>query len=452
MLRCARRQFLKSFTLAGAALTAAPYWLRSQDAPKRLNVAVIGAAGKGAGDTDAVASENIVALCDADGHRLAGRLQKYPHAKGYQDYRKLFDELGKSLDAVVVCTPDHHHAIASAMAMQMGKHVFCQKPLAQNVHEARVLRRLAAEKNVVTQMGNQGSAGDGLRRAVEIIQAGALGPVRELHVWSNRPIWPQGVDRPDGEDPLPPNLNWDAWIGPAPMRPFKAGVYHPFKWRGWVDFGTGALGDMACHAVNLPFRALKLGYPEVIECEAVSGAHPETYPKSSRIRFEFPARDGLPALKFWWYDGGWKPAPELTADIREMQGKLPGSGCLIVGDKGTLFSPDDYGSKFYLKLGDDKEYLAGSTHEAVKDIAQTLPRCKGGHAREWLDGIRGGLAPYSNFDIAAYLTEIILLGCVAVRHGVNRRIEWDGPNAKARNADVTPLVRRAYRQGWELPV
>jgi hypothetical protein len=353
---------------------------------------------------------------------------------------------------VVVSTPDHHHAIVTALALQLGKHVFCQKPLAHNVHEARVLRRLAMEKRLVTQMGNQGSAGDGLRRAVEVIQAGVIGPVRELHVWSNRPIWPQGIDRPEGEDVVPGQLNWEAWLGPAPQRPFKSDVYHPFKWRGWYDFGTGALGDMACHTVNMPFRALKLGYPEVIECEKVSDAHAETFPKSSRLRFEFPEREGLPELKFWWYDGGWKPRPELTEGIQAMQGRLPGSGCLLVGDQGTLFSPDDYGSKFYIKLKAETEYLAGDNHAATKEMPKPIPRCQGGHHGEWLNGIRGGPAPYSNFEVAGYLTEIILLGGVALRHGVSKKIEWDGPGAKARNADVSHLVKREYRKGWELPV
>jgi hypothetical protein len=201
----------------------------------------------------------------------------------------------------------------------------------------------------------------------------------------------------------------------------------------------------------MPFRALKLGYPALVECEDISAVHAETYPRSSRIRFEFPAREGLPELKFWWYDGGWKPRAELTKDIQEMQGRLPKSGCLMVGDKGTLFSPDDYGAKFYVKQTGDKEYLSGDNHEGVKDIPKTVPRCKNGHAREWLDGIRGGPAPYSNFDVAAYLTEIILLGCVALRHGAGKLIEWDGPNARAKNTDVSQLVKRSYRQGWELP-
>ncbi|MEI7730534.1 MAG: Gfo/Idh/MocA family oxidoreductase [Verrucomicrobiota bacterium] len=451
-----RRGFIKTGTLAGAAIVAAPYLLRAQAERKKLNIACIGAGGKGQSDTDGVAKENIIALCDPDKRILDGRQQKYPNVKVFQDYRKMFEAIGKDLDAVTVSTPDHHHAIASALAMQMGKHVFCQKPLVQTVYEARVLRKLAREKKLATQMGNQGSAGPGLRRAVEVIQAGVIGPVRELHVWSNRPIWPQGVDRPEGEDPIPAELDWDVWIGPAQMRPFKNKVYHPFAWRGWFDFGTGALGDMACHTVNMPFRALKLGYPTKIECEDVFGAKPETYPKSSRIRFEFPEREGQVPVKFWWYDGDpksqttFRPDQEKVKEILDMQaGKLPGSGCLLIGDKGKIFSPDDYGSKFYLKLKDEAEYTGGDKHAAAQSVPQTIPRSPG-HVQEWIDMIHGGAPAYSNYEIAAYLTEIILLGCIALRHGTKKPIEWDGPNAKAKNADVSHLVKRNYRKGWDL--
>ena len=215
--------------------------------------------------------------------------------------------------------------------MKMGKHIYCQKPLVQTVHEARLLRKLAAEKKLATQMGNQGSAADGLRRAVEVIQAGVIGPVTELHVWSNRPVWPQGLNRPPGSDPVPSHLDWDLWLGPAPKRPYKKDVYHAFNWRGWHEFGTGALGDMACHTVNMPFRALKMGYPSVVECEETSQLYDETFPKTSRIRFEFPEREGMPPLKFWWYDGNpgdaqvkpLRPSPDKTREIVELRQGLP---------------------------------------------------------------------------------------------------------------------------------
>jgi hypothetical protein len=429
-------------------------------ANNRLGVACIGVGGKGDSDTDdsARCGGTIVALCDVDEKTLKGKAQKYPQAKLYRDFRKMLTEMDKSIDAVTVSTPDHVHGVASVMAMKMGKHVYCQKPLTQTVYEARLMRELSKSKKLATQMGNQGSAGDGLRRAVEVIQAGVLGPVRQLHVWSNRPIWPQGIDRPAGQDPVPPHLDWDLWIGPAPMRPYKNGVYHTFAWRGWYDFGTGALGDMACHTVNMPFRALKLGYPTVVQCEETSQMFKETYPKTSRIRFEFPARADMVPLKFWWYDGNpddksvklLRPNPELTREIVELRGELPGSGCLLVGDKGKLFLPDDYGSEFYLMVGGQKEYKAGKDHEAVKAVPQTIPRSPG-HNEEWFRMMREGTPAYSNFDIAAYLTEIILLGCVAMRVGVGTRMEWNGPKMKSPNCpQASQFVKRQNRKGWML--
>ena len=444
-----------------------PLWLA-------IAIAVIGAGGKGASDTDAAAElgENIYALCDVDEETLTSRGQKYPKAKQFRDYRKMLDAIGRDIDAVIVATPDHQHAFAAAMAMKMGKHAYVQKPLTHSVYEARHLRDLARKKKVATQMGNQGSAGEGLRRAVEVIQAALIGKALELHVWSNRPIWPQGIDRPPGQDATPASLDWEGWLGPAPVRPYKAKVYHPFAWRGWKDFGTGALGDMACHTVNMPFRALKLGYPNVVECEETSELHQETYPKTSRIRFEFPAREGLPPLKFWWYDGNpndksvklLRPNEDITKEIVALRGSLPGSGCLIIGDKGKIFSPDDYGSQFFfMHKGDSgltpaKSKVEGKEveHEAIRAIPQTIPRLPSANndlmqKKEWLDAIRGGRPAYSNFDIAAYLTEIILLGCVAMRVGVGSRLDWDGPNMRAKNApEAAQYVRREYRKGWKL--
>ena len=361
--------------------------------------------------------------------------------------------------------------------------------MTQTIYEARLLRQLAGECKVATQMGNQGSAEDGLRRAVEVVQAGFIGPVRQVYVWTNRPIWPQGMDRPAGEDPVPATLDWDLWLGPAAWRPFKLelsanpapetaskgkgrgrrrGIYHPFNWRGWQDFGTGALGDMACHTANMPFRALKLGYPVAVEAEC-SAINKETYPLKSKIRFEFPAREGQPPVTFWWFDGGNpladspyrhdgsnKPPKEVTADVQEFLEKVPGSGCLLLGDKGTLFSPDDYGAQFFVKLKDEKEFRDGKSHEGVKAIPQTIPRnafqSEGGDTRhhlEWIAACKGGQPGYSNFDIAAYLTEIILLGCVALRAG--KKLEWDGPKMLASNApEAAQFIRREPRKGWEL--
>jgi hypothetical protein len=471
-----RRQFIKYGTLAGGVIFGtAPAFLRGQNLNQRLNIAVIGAGGKGSSDTDQAAEcgGNIIGLCDVDQGTLDGRTtsnpksgqKSYPGAKTYRDFRKMLEELDKQIDAVIVATPDHVHAAASLMAMKMGKHVYCQKPLTHSVSEARLMRSTAKKMKVATQMGNQGSAGDGLRRAVEVIQAGVVGNPKELHVWSNRPIWPQGIDRPPGEDPVPASLDWDLWLGPAPFRPYKKDTYHTFKWRGWKDFGTGALGDMACHTVNMPFRALKLGYPNVVECEETSELHEETYPKTSRIRFEFPARESLPPLKFWWYDGSpgdksvklLRPNPEITREIVDLQGKLPASGALIIGDKGKIFSPDDYGSTFFILAEGESKFSKGSEHDACKAVPKTIPRNEGsGHddlrqKAEWFRMIKGGAPAYSNFDIAAYLTEIILLGCVAMRVGVGKALDWDGPKMKAKNApEADQYVKRQYRKGWKV--
>jgi hypothetical protein len=485
-----RRQFLKSTSLIAGAAISAPYLLRSQGANERINVACIGVGGKGDSDSSHAfgVGGNIVAICDIDSNTLNGKNKQLKDratkenrtydAKLYRDWRKMFDELGKSIDAVTVSTPDHVHGLAAITAMKMGKHVYCQKPLTQTVTEAREMRRLAKEKKLATQMGNQGSAGDGLRRAVECIQAGIIGHARELHVWSNRPIWPQALARPAGEDAVPSNVDWDLWLGPAAYRPFKNGVYHSFAWRGWYDFGTGALGDMACHTVNMPFRALKLGYPNVVELEVASRVYPETFPLTSRIRFEFPERDGLPPVKFWWYDGNpnakhamfnqgskkgpsgdyvtpLRPHADLVKEIVSQRGELPASGCLVVGEKGKVFAGDDYGARFQVLMNDEKDYVSSDKHEACKAVPQTIARVTNRDTdaamkEEWFAMMKGGPPAYSNFDISAYLTEIILLGCVALRTGVGHKLEWDGPKMSATNApEAAQFVKRQNRKGWE---
>ncbi|MBU6410492.1 MAG: Gfo/Idh/MocA family oxidoreductase [Verrucomicrobia bacterium] len=487
-VRWNRRNFLKTATLAAGAVTfGVPTLLRARNLNSKLNIASIGVMGKGESDTNCCSSENIVALCDVDSARCAGQRRKYASAKFYRDFRVMFDEMGKDIDAVTVSTPDHFHAMAESHAMRLGKHVYGQKPLTQTIYEARYLRNLARETGLVTQMGNQGSSSDGLRRAVECIQAGIIGQVREVHVWTNRPIWPQGMGRPEGSDPVPATLDWDIWIGPAPMRPYKEDVYEPFKWRGWQDFGTGALGDMACHTVNMPFRALQLGYPTEIEAEALGVMNRETYPIGSKIRFEFPSRKALvPAahktffhrhdkLAFgpatlWWYDGGKplpsdptrhdgsnKPPHEVTADIEAFRGDVPGSGCVLIGTGGKIFSPDDYGEQFFVKLNDDQRYIYSAKHPAVGKVPQSIPRnpFKGDsdlkQHLEWIAAVKANRPEdcYSRFAVAAQLTEIMLLGCVALRAGT--KIEWDGPAMHATNApEAEPFIKRENRAGWIL--
>lgn len=437
-----RRDFLKGTTVAGLGffVAARTSFAETKSPNEKLDIGIIGCGGKGSSDMEGCSNENIVALCDVDENQAADARKKYPDAKFYLDFREMLEK-EKSLDAVTVSTADHMHAVAGVMAMEMGKHVYCQKPLTHTVHEARAMREAAKKYKVATQMGNQGSAEPGLRRAVECLQAGVIGPVREIHVWSNRPIWPQGIDRPEGSKPVPAHLKWDLWLGVAPDRPYNDG-YHPFNWRGWWDFGTGALGDMACHTCNMPFRALKLGYPKSVEAET-SGFNSETYPKQSKIKFEFPAREGLPELAFWWYDGGVRPPAEITKELR----RVPGSGCMLIGDKGKLYSPDDYGSTFRLYPEKDFEGYQGPP-ETIERLAFNVDTDRA-MKLEWIRAIRGGPPAYSNFDIAAYLTEIILLGNIAMR--VGKKIEWDGPNMKATNCpEAEEFVKVAYRSGYTL--
>src|SRR6202167_4646872 len=299
--RIDRREFIKASSMAAGALAfGVPALLRGQNLNSKLNIACVGIGGKGRSDTDACADENIVALCDVDSGSPAYEMQtkKYPSAKTYKDFRQMLKQWGNQIDVVTVSTPDHMHAIVASAAMKRNKAVFVQKPLTQTIYEARYLRKMAKDRKLVTQMGNQGSAADGFRRAVETIQDGLIGQVHEVHVWTNRPVWPQAMDRPVGEDPIPATLDWDIWIGPANMRPYKAshkpydryGIYEPFSWRGWQEFGTGALGDMACHTVNMPFRALDLDYPTVVEAMPFGRMNKESYPVGAKIRFDFPKR------------------------------------------------------------------------------------------------------------------------------------------------------------------
>ena len=455
-----RRKFVKNTGIATGAVLGFPAIVSGQNLNSKIRVACIGVGGKGSSDTDNAAREGgeIVALCDIDRNMIKRKAGKFPKAKQYQDFRKLLEEMENQIDAVTVSTPDHCHGVAAITAMAMGKHAYVQKPLAQTVWESRIMRNLAREKKLATQMGNQGSANEGLRRGVEVIHAGAIGKPQELHVWTNRPVWPQGVDRPKGSDPVPAHLDWDLWLGPALPRPYKAGVYHTFKWRGWFDFGTGALGDMACHTVNMPFRALKLGYPDRIECEVASRPYKETFPLSSRVRFDFPSRGDWPALKFWWYDGNprdrqapIRPYSDITANLVSNQGnKLPVSCCLIKGTEGEIYSPDDYGQNVFLMRKGEKSYTNINNHPACKDIPKVIPRSPG-HVKEWFQMMKDpGKPAYSSFEIAAYLNEVILLGCLAQQIGEGRPIEWDGPNMKSKdNEEASKLVKRDYRPGWE---
>ena len=434
-----RREFIKRSALAGATIWASGRIAEAGGTPpsERLNIGIIGAGGKGRSDTAKAAKtekgwlNNIVAICEVDSERGAETLKKFPDAKRYYDYRKML-ETEKSLDAVTVSTPDHNHAPAGIMAMRLGKHLYCQKPLTHSVAEARLMRQVANETGVATQMGNQGTAGDGLRRGVEVIQGGAIGQVSEVHVWTDRPIWEQGKEERPETKPVPGHVKWDEWLGPAPWRPFADG-YLPFDWRGWWDFGTGALGDMACHTANLPFLALKLEYPTSIEAVS-SRVTEEQPPNAAIITFQFPARGDLPPVKFVWYDGGMLP-PRGIGPGSEM----PESGSLMIGSEGMMLSEGDYGQEW--GLFPEKKFAD------FKGPAETLPRISGHHHHEWIAACKGGPKAMSNFDYAALLTETILLGNLAVRTG--QRLEWDGPNMKATNCpEAMQYVKREYRKGW----
>ena len=485
-----RRDFLRGSLLTAGAL-AVGGCATTADLPKsrvrlpadKLNLGAIGAGGKGSGDIDEMlaAGMNIMALCDVDETillRKAVEIRKTnPGVRLYRDFRVML-EREKNLDAVTVSTPDHMHAPAAALAMQLGKHVYCQKPLTHTIWEARQLRKLAKQYGVVTQMGNQGSGSSELRRGVEVLQAGVVGPIREVHVWTNRPIWPQGIGRPKQVDIVPDTLDWDLWLGVAPVRPFvkdvhapipagklaksrygdefeNVGVYHPFKWRGWHDFGTGALGDMACHTCNLAFRALNLGYAVEVEAQT-EGDQPETFPLHGKVTFQFPARphptkpgELLPPVKLMWYEGGWKPEPELIKDVTTLRGDTPLAGCYFVGDKGRFYSASDYGGENSMRLNEEPKLRGVAHHEACQSVPETLPRIKN-HYKEWADACAAGTPeiPYSRFDIAAYLTEIILIGCIAQRLP-GKKIAWDGPNMFSPNTpEAGPMVRLAYRKGW----
>jgi predicted dehydrogenase len=435
MKSTSRREFLKVGTAVAGAVWVAPRFAiaRTRQANEKLNIAIIGAGGQGAGNLRNVASENIVALCDVDEQRAGESFSAYPQAKRYKDFRKMLDEMHHQIDAVVVSTPDHTHAVASVAAMKLGKHVYCEKPLTHNIHEARVMREVAARQRVVTQMGNQGHSNTAARQAMEIIRRGVIGPVREVHAWTDRPIWPQGTDRPKEAEPVPRSLDWDLWLGPAPYRPYHS-AYVPFKWRGWWDFGTGALGDMACHVLDVAFWALELVDPVTVEAE-VSDRNKETYPKWSIIRYEFPARGSLPPCKLVWYDGGKKPPQELAPGV-----ELPSNGTILVGEKGTLVTLDAYGGTY--KLLPEKEF------EGFKPPELTMP-VSPGHHKEWILACKGEGKAMSNFDYAARLTETVLLGNVAIYAG--QKIEWDAQNMRVKNVpEANAVLKREYRKGWVL--
>jgi predicted dehydrogenase len=424
-----RRRFLQTTTLAtaGAWLTRGQSGPRRLSANEKLNIGVIGTAHRAGEDIKGVAHENIVALCDIDDNFLAAAKEKFPDAKTYNDFRKLLEQ--PDIDAVVIGTPDHTHAVATAAALHLGKHVYCEKPLTHTVYEARAITQLAAKnKHLATQMGTQIHASNNYRRAIELVESGAIGQVRECHVWCEKSL--ANSDRPGATPMVPPQIHWDLWLGPAPERPYHPD-YLPKTWRHWWDFGEGILGDMACHYVDLAFWALKLSYPSTIEAEGPP-IHPETTPPWLIVRYEFPARHNLPPVRLTWYDGGKLPA------LLE-QGKVPDwrNGVLFVGDKGMLLA--DYGRRMLLPEEQFKEF---------KPPAPYIPDSIG-HHNEWIRACKTGSPTTCNFGYAGPLTEAVLLGNVAYRTG--HKIEWNPPVLKVKNSQqAMNYIRTEYRKGWEL--
>jgi len=440
-----RRDFVGG-AAAVAAFTIVPRYVlggAGNTAPsEKLNIAGIGVSGRGAGDLEALESENIVALCDVDWRHARGTFKRYPNAEKYKDFRKMLEKEAKNIDAVMVAAPDHIHAPASMAAIKMAKHVYCEKPLTHSVYEARKVAEAARKAGVATQMGNQGQAGEQTRLMCEMIWGGAIGAVREVHVWTDRPnrglnsvYWPQGIDRPKETPPVPDTLDWDLWLGPAPQRPYNP-AYLPFKWRGWWDFGTGAMGDIGCHALDPVFRALKLGAPTSIEGISTL-VNRETYPLSSKIHYEFPARGDMPPVKVTWYDGGMRPPrPEELEDGRQ----VGDNGKLFIGDKGKML---------------DERIIPETKMKEYGKPKQLLDRSPGHHI-EWIEACKGGKPAGSNFDHAGPLAEAVLLGNVALRPelkeiGNRKKLLWDPEKFEITNMpEANQFLRREYREGWTL--
>jgi predicted dehydrogenase len=450
-----RRRFLQASSLAGDGVVVSGGRVRGQGKSpnERLNFACIGVGGKGGSDSDHVGElGNMVAICDIDAQRLAKKAEQFPDAKTFSDFRELLDTLGSKVDAVVVSTPDHTHAIAAVTAMRMGKHVYCQKPLAHSPYEARLMRETAAEQKVCTQMGNQGTSNPGFREGIELIRSGVVGPIRELHIWTNRPFkyWKQAPDlvaRPTETPPVPKHVAWDLFLGPAPERPYSP-VYHPHNWRGWWDFGTGAMGDMACHTANLCFMAMKLGLPTRVSAQS-GEVNPETYPAWATITYDFPARGNLPPVKLTWYEGARDGQRNLPA-AELFQGKVPSdSGSLLVGESGSIFSPSDYGADQSLfpveKCTGRQPVVADGERKARNKLADKA------HKEEWVRAIREGdpKIAWSNFDYSGRLTEAMHLGYDSVRLG--KPIEYDAEARRLTNApEAARLIRPEFRKGWTI--
>jgi predicted dehydrogenase len=451
-----RRQFLQTASLAATAFTIVPRTILGAAGGKapgeKLNIAGVGVGGMGNHNLKQCAAENIVALCDVDQNYAAKTFKEYPQAKVYRDFREMIDKQ-KDVEAVIVATPDHTHALIALAAIRAGKHVYVQKPMTHSVHEARVLTEVAREHKVATQMGNQGHSNDGTRLVCEWIASGAIGTVREVDAWTNRPVWPQGieVERPKETPPVPAGLDWDRWLGPAPYRPYHP-CYVPGNWRAWWDFGTGSLGDLGCHILDAAFWAMKLKYPSSVEGCISTYWHDlwkkteprnETYPRSTIVRYQFPARGDLPPLRLTWWDGGMMPPRPEGLDADEQLGDSDG-GLVFRGDKGVLICGC---------YGRSPRVFPESIMKNLPRTPQTIERIPGGmdgHEKDWVRACKGGKPASSNFDYSGPLSEMVLMGNLAVRYP-NQQLLWDGENMQVKNhKEANTYVRRKYREGWAL--
>jgi predicted dehydrogenase len=443
--KISRRGFMGA-AAATAAFTIVPRHVlggRGRTAPSdKLNIAAVGSGGRGGDNIRALSSQNIVALCDVDWRHARGTFRRYPKATKYKDFRRMLDIEDNNVDAVIVAAPDHIHAPASMAAIKRGKHVYCEKPLTHSVYEARVVAKAAREVGVATQMGNGGQASEGTRLMSEYVWGGAIGPVREVHVWTDRPLrgldevyWPQGVGRPEDTPKPPETLDWDLWLGPAPERPYHP-AYTPFKWRGWWDFGTGALGDIGCHSIDPVWRALKLKAPLTVEA-ACTLVNNETFPVASRVTYQFGARGDMPPVKLHWYDGGMRPPRPDELDEGQQFGD---NGTLFEGDKGKMLG--------HMVIPESRRKEFGRPPK----VLERSP----GHYQEWINACKGGKPAGSNFDHAGPLAEAVLLGNVALRASLKKkltrtRLHWDSENFKITNMpEANQYLQRDYREGWTL--
>jgi predicted dehydrogenase len=449
-----RRQFIYISALAASSLAVGSYSASARAKFKspneKLAIGIIGCRGKGEQDSQMLSVENIVALCDVDANSLAFAAKKWPNARTYRDYRVMIEK-EKDVDAVTVTIPDHQHAPAAMLAMQAGKHVYCQKPMAHAVGEARAMTLAARKYGVATQMGNQGHSSEDIRRCCEMIWSGAIGAVKEVHCYTNRPIWPQGYTRPTVTDPVPDSLDWNLWIASSPMRPYvdhwpgavgrdgqpvRIPVYHPFVWRGWWDFGCGALGDMACHVMDAAYWSLKLGAPTSVQLVDSSTILSDMAPSWSIIRYNFPARGDMPACTLTWYDGGKLPDRPKEMEAEQFES----SGTIFIGEKGKMMTGE---------YSDRPRLLPESSMADYKRPAATIPRVpENSPYADFIRACKGGPAACSNFDVSGPFSEVVLLGNLVLRLN-KKKIEWDAANMRVKDCpEADQYIHPTYQKGW----